>query len=170
MAEGLLRRRLEEVAPDVHVHSAGTLTEGQPATADAVAVVAASGVDLSAHRSRKVTADLVRGADLVIGMSRRHVAEACVAAPEAFPKAFTLKELVRRGEEVGPRKPNQPLDDWLREVHWGRNRQDLLGRSREDDIADPVNQPRAVYEKTAAQLEPLLDRMVDLVWGKQENP
>jgi protein-tyrosine-phosphatase len=167
MAEGLLRHRLAGVADDVHVHSAGLLDLGRPATPDGVKVMAGHGIDISAHQSRQVTADLIKDADLVIGMSRRHVAETAVLVPDAWTRAFTLKELVRRGDEAGPRRRGQPLDEWLADVHWGRKRSELVGRSRDDDIADPVGQPRSAYERTAKELDQLLERVVTLIWGKQ---
>ena len=165
MAEVLLRHRLRGVADDVHVHSAGLLTEGELATAEGVAVMADRGIDLGAHRSRKLDAELVHGADLRLGMSRRHVAEASLLGPEIWTKAFTLKELVRRGEDVGRRKPHQTLAVWLEDVHWGRSRRDLVGRSSADDIKDPVGRPKPVYERTAAELDALLARVVELIWA-----
>jgi protein-tyrosine phosphatase len=166
MAQALLRHRVGAVDDDVHVHSAGLITEGEAATEHGVAVMADRGLDLSSHVSRMMTAELIEGADLIIGMGRRHVAEVCVLVPEAWERAFTLKELVRRGEEVGPRKPGQSLQEWLADVHWGRTRQELLGRSSSDDIADPVGKPKNVYERTAVELEDLLDRLVHLLWSR----
>ena len=165
MAQALLRHRVP-AGEDVHVHSAGLITEGQMATDHGIAVMSERGLDLSDHVSRLLTADLVGGADLIIGMGRQHVAETCVLVPEAWSRAFTLKELVRRGEEVGPRKPGQTLAEWLADVHWGRSRRDLLGGSRDDDIADPVGKPKPEYERTAVQLEALLDRLVHLLWSR----
>jgi len=52
-------------------------------------------------------------------------------------------------------------------VHWGRKRGDLMGRSRDDDIVDPVGQPRSAYERTAKEIDQLLDRVVLLICGKQ---
>lgn len=83
MAEALLRRRLEAAGIPARVHSAGLLPGGRPATADGVAVMAARGLDTSAHVSRQLTRDLVAGADLVIGMAREHVREAVVLEPAA---------------------------------------------------------------------------------------
>jgi len=74
MAAGALRAALGTEAARVEVGSAGTAAwEGQPATADSVAVARADGVDISAHRSRRLTPELLRGADLVIAMERSHV-------------------------------------------------------------------------------------------------
>ena len=44
--------------------------EGQPATPEAVDVAAADGIDLAAHRSRRVSAAMLRAADLVLVMEK----------------------------------------------------------------------------------------------------
>jgi len=67
MAAGALRKELGDEAAQVDTSSAGTAAwEDQPATPEAVAVTAADGVDISAHRSRRVTPAVLRGADLVL--------------------------------------------------------------------------------------------------------
>ena len=71
--------------------------------------LAAYGLDISWHRSHQVNDADLAWADLVLGMSREHVRHAVVTAPDAWPRAFTLKEMVRRGEETGPRMPGEPL-------------------------------------------------------------
>ena len=164
MAEALLRHRLEERGIDAHVHSAGLLDDGEPASRHGVDLLAARGIDLSAHRSRRMATDMLRDADLVIGMARRHVREAVVLAPETWFKTFTLKELVRRGDDRGPRAPGQPLAEWLEKLHAGRTRADLLGDSRADDVFDPIGSPRSAYEEVAAELDALLARAVDLTF------
>ena len=165
MAEALLRHRLQAIGVDAHVHSAGLLGDDRSASTDGVAVMAARGIDTSTHRSRRMTQQMVEDADLVIGMAREHVREAVLLIPDAWSRTFTLKELVRRGTEVGPRAPDQAIDEWLEKVAAGRTRADLLGSSDADDVADPIGQSRATYERTAAELEDLVDRAVALVWG-----
>ena len=62
----------------VLVESAGLMGPGRPAPADAVRAAGAYSVDLSRHRSRLVTTELVRDADLVVVMDeaqRRSVSE-----------------------------------------------------------------------------------------------
>jgi protein-tyrosine phosphatase len=146
------------------------LTADEPAMADGVAVMAARGLDLTNHRSRRLTAPMIAGADLVIGMARRHVAEVCMLVPDVWPRAFTLKELVRRGEEVGPRRADQDVDAWLAAVHDGRSRRDLVGEDATDDIDDPVGRPRAVYEEKAAEIDGLLERLATLLWSETRQP
>ena len=148
-----------------HVHSAGLLEEGNPAHSYGVDVLSERGLDLSAHRSRAMTADLVRRADLVLAMARQHVREAVVVAPDVFPHTFTLKELVRRGVQVGPRRAGQSFEAWLAKVHDGRTTRDLLGVSREDDVDDPIGKPRSAYVEMVAELDRLIDELVWLVWG-----
>ena len=98
-------------------------------------------------------------------MAREHVRHAVVTAPDTWPRAFTLKELVRRGEEIGPAKPGEPLADWLARVHEGRERAALLGESPVDDVADPMGGPPQAYADTAALLDELMGRLVGLCWG-----
>jgi hypothetical protein len=98
-------------------------------------------------------------------MARVHVREACAAHRAPLNRTFTLKELVRRGEEIAPRAAGEPVAAWLARAGAGRRPADLLGASAADDVADPVGQPRAVYEHTADELEDLLDRLAVLLRG-----
>src|SRR2546423_4340317 len=101
MAAALLGRRLEEAGVKAVVSSAGLLFAGKPATDHGRAVMADRGIDTSGHRSRRLRPDLLSGADIVIGMARTHVREAVALATDGMGRAFTLKEIVRRGEERG---------------------------------------------------------------------
>jgi protein-tyrosine phosphatase len=167
MAAAMLAHRLAERDVDAQVGSAGLVLDGAPASEHGVDLLRGRGLDLSSHRARRMTAEMVRGADLVLGMAREHVREAVVLVPEAFPRTFALKELVRRGAEKGPRSPGEPLGAWLDRVHDGRTTAGLLGGSGDDDVADPYGRARSVYARTAEELEELLDRLVHLAWGAE---
>ena len=130
----------------------------------AVAVVRSRGLDIAAHRSTSMERDLLLGADLILGMAREHVREAVVRVPEVWPRAFTLKELVRRAAETGPRADGQSFEEWLAKCHAGRVHTDLLGSSRADDVADPYGSSRQNYERTALELHELIERLVDLAF------
>jgi protein-tyrosine phosphatase len=164
MAEAFLRHRLEGRRVDVHVASAGLRLVGEPASANGVDVLAERGLDLSAHRSRILDGELLESTDLALAMSREHLREAVLALPDIWPRAFTLKELVRRGETIGRRAPGESIEAWLARAHSGRNRVDLLGSSSDDDVDDPMGLSRSAYEKTADELADLVDRLVDLLW------
>lgn len=160
MAEGLLRHRLQGL--DVRVRSAGMLENGRPASDHGVAILRERGIDLSTHRSTLVSAELLLSSDLVLGMAREH-ARVVVDAPEAWPKTFLLKEIVSLGEERGGRSPEQPFDEWLQKLHAGRSPQSLMAATGLD-VEDPYGGSRRDYEKTAAELTDLIDRLVRLAW------
>jgi protein-tyrosine-phosphatase len=90
-----------ELGPDgerVEVVSAGTAAwEGNPATEFSVEVAARDGVDLGAHRSRRVTPALLHAADLVLVMERAHLGS--VQALGADPqRTFVMSEWPPPGE------------------------------------------------------------------------
>ena len=130
-----------------------------------VAVMAARGHDTTGHRSRRLSAGLVGPADLVVAMAREHVPEIVAAHPAAWGRTFTLKELVRRGERLGPRRPDQALADYVAQLHAGRRPADLMGGSPDDDVDDPMGASRAVYERTAAEIDDLTARLARLLAG-----
>ena len=168
MAAALLSRRLNDAGAEAVVSSTGILFDGKPATEHGVAVMADRGIDTSRHRSRKLRAEMVTEADLVIGMAREHVAEALAFGPEVWGRAFTLKEIVRLGEEQGGREPGEPLQQWLTRLHEarmqsGRRPTDLFSPSADDDVADPIGGPRRSYQRTADQLDDLTARLARLL-------
>lgn len=91
----------EELGPDadrVEVVSAGTAAlDGQPASAGAREAAARVGLDVTAHRSRRAAAEVLRGADLVLVMEREHAlaAEALGADPR---RTHMLSEWPEPGE------------------------------------------------------------------------
>jgi protein-tyrosine phosphatase len=165
MAEGLLSALLARHGARADIGSAGLLAGGVPATDDAIAVMADRGVDISHHVSHTLEPELAQTTPLVIGMTRQHVREAVVAYGADMERTFTLKELVRRGEEAGPRRPDETVFDWLARVGANRRTADLMGDDDDDDVPDPVGRPRAAFEETAEELEILLRGLVVLLVG-----
>jgi protein-tyrosine phosphatase len=165
MAEVLLRQRLGDLGVDARVASAGLLQSGQPASAHGIDILRGRGLDMAAHRSRAITREMLSSADLVIAMAREHVREAVVLNPSLWPRTFTLKELVRRGEAAGPRRADESLPEWLDRVGQGRRVADLTGSSADDDVADPIGGPRSAYERLATELDNLLDRLVAVAFA-----
>lgn len=159
----MLERGLTVRGVDTEVVTAGFGNEGRPATRETQAVASARGLDLGDHRSHHLRAELAR-ADLVLAMERVHVRDVVVADPPMWARSFTLKEAVRRAETVGPRDADEPFTTWLARLHEGRRSQDLLGSSPDDEVADPVGGPLVEHEETAAELDDLVTRFVDLAW------
>jgi protein-tyrosine phosphatase len=168
MAAALLSRSLNDAGAEAVVSSTGLLFDGRPATDHGVAVMADRGLDTSGHRSRKLRAEMVKDADLVIGMAREHVAEVLAFGSEIWGKAFTLKEIVRLGEEQGGREAGETLPQWLTRLHEarlqsGRRPTDLVAPSAADDVADPIGGPRRSYQRTAEELDDLTTRLARLL-------
>jgi protein-tyrosine phosphatase len=166
MAEVLLRHHLADAGVDATVASAGLYEGGRPATAHGVAVMADRGLDLRAHASRQMDADMLERADLVIAMAREHAREAVALRPDVLGKTYTLKELARCAEAIGPRRADESLAAWLARMAPTRSRSALVGMGSDErlDVADPVGRGRADYEITANLLDALLRRVVALAF------
>ena len=173
MAEAILSGMLtnaETLEGAAVVRSAGLLPSGNPMDPEAMAALPEYGKDMSEHLSHRVEVDDLRYADLVLGMTREHVRELVVLVPQAWGHTFTLKELVRRGEDRGARLPAQSLSDWLADVAKDRKRQDLLGSSPQDDVNDPIGGTTARFEQTARELADLCGRVVRLLGLSPGSP
>lgn len=163
LAGAMLEEALARRGVPATVETAGFGGGGQPATRETQAVATARGLDLTGHRSAHLGPRLA-DADVVLAMERLHVRDVVVADAGAWPRTFTLKEAVRRGEAVGPRQPGEPLEGWLARVHEGRQTQELLGVSPDDDVADPTGGTRVEHEEMSDELADLISRFVDLAW------
>ena len=100
MAEAITRRILSEklAVPEpelekkgVSVVSAGSFAmPGARATPQAVEAVRELGADLSHHRSRPLTVELIHQADMIFTMSRNHAMAVAALVPSATDKIATL--------------------------------------------------------------------------------
>jgi protein-tyrosine phosphatase len=165
MAAVLLARRLVALGVMTPVRSAGMIGGGDPPQPEVVSVMASYGIEIASHRSRIVCAADLTATSLVLAMTRDHLRHAAITEPGAWPRAFTLKELIRRAERIGPRPPGEPFSDWLSRAHAGRARTSLLGDSPDDDVADPAGGPLRAYADTAGLLDRLVTRLAELGWG-----
>jgi protein-tyrosine-phosphatase len=102
MAEGLLRAALARAGlADWTVGSAGTwTTDGRPATAEAIAVLASRGIDIRAHRSRRLTEELLRAADLVLCATQSHAEAIRAEFPGAARRLWLISELGGRRYDI----------------------------------------------------------------------
>jgi protein-tyrosine phosphatase len=100
MAEGLAKHALAQlkgVSVDqleeagIRVRSAGVMTSGgSPASAQAVEAMEKVGVDLTAHASSALTADLIQDADVIYTMTASHRQAVLVHNPAAADKTHPL--------------------------------------------------------------------------------
>ena len=167
MAGALARRRLVERGCPAAIATAGFMDEGQPAPPEVLSAMAAVGIDLSGHLSRLIDPRLLESAELIMTMTRQQLVDAVGMAPGVWERAFTLRDLVRRGEAVGARQLRnaalQDLASWVRLVSAGRTRAGVLRLPLEDDIADPMGRRQRSFERTRDDLDDLVERLVDLV-------
>ena len=164
MAAALFARRAEGHVDAPRVTSAGLGPSGLPVPGDVLDVMADRGFDLAGHRSTTISSTTVAGAGLVVGMTLRHVQESLLLVPSSWQRTFRLKELVRRGEYVGPRLPGQDMASWIRAAQGRRTRDSLAHHSPSEDVADPFGGPADGYEATAGELDDLTGRLAALLW------
>ena len=95
MAGAIFRARMPAAwAGFLEVSSAGTVAwEGQPVSNLAVDVLAEDGIDLSAHRARLLTREMIEDADLVVVMENRHKERIGLLAPKLETPIVVLGEL-----------------------------------------------------------------------------
>ena len=151
MAEALFAH----LAPEVQVGSAGTMDwSGQPAHKHAIAVMAERGLDLSAHRSRRLSEYLVEESDLIVAMTRNHGWAVAARSESKAEATFLPAELSRLADQVGNRNGAE-AQAWVGRLHSRRNTQAsimLMGRAG-DEIPDPIGEPLAYFREIADRLE-----------------
>ncbi len=98
MAEGILKG-LVEGSRSALVSSAGThALEGNPASEFSVIASAENGIDISHHKARMLTIELIEVSDVILCMERSHVEWVLSIDPSASERVFNLADFsgVRR--------------------------------------------------------------------------
>lgn len=135
LAEALARHRLVARGwSHVEVASAGVATmDGLPASEGASRVAGERGLDLSGHRSSRLTGRGVEAADLILAMSPQHLAR--VEELGGAGRAHLLITFAREGEAAG----------------------DTTGGAPGDAVPDPFGGSDQAYRETLDALEELVD-------------
>lgn len=168
-AERLLRHRLAErfaaETASVLVESAGTgALVGEPIQAHAAALLVRAGADPQAFSGRDVTAELVRDADLVLAMTRRHRAQVATLQPAGTPRLFTLREFARLAHGDGDNAPpsGELATRFAALVETARARRGLHTPTdpADDDVPDPYGGPASAYDVPFRLISEALDAIV----------
>lgn len=143
IAEGILKYKLEHTPlgiRDFEVTSAGlSAFDGSPASDEAVRAMKERGIDISSHRAKSVTRDMVDTSDLILVMTLTHKRMVLDRFPEARGKVYTLKEFV---------STNGSLDDITAEL---------------SDLQERIERKRAAFaEQYGGRLEELNQRRAEL--------
>jgi protein-tyrosine-phosphatase len=135
MAETYLKKRLDEIGvKNITVASAGLLPMLHvPATAEAAAVMKEEGMDLSGHRSKKLTDTDVNSADLIFVMEYKHEEYMLSKYPRARNKIYLLKEFKKIG--------NYDI-------------------SKDPDIIDPIAKDKDFYKKTFQVIKDSVENII----------
>lgn len=92
MAEGFCKQILADDS-EYNVLSAGTsANSGESATQEAITALQNHGIDISKHRSRLLTPDLVSASRFIFAMTGRHRQKVLELCREADGKCFLLSE------------------------------------------------------------------------------
>lgn len=173
LAALVLQQRLGELG--ARVSSAGTRgLPSAPMTAESQTLAAAMGIAAdaaAAHRSRFLTTSMILSADLILTMTRDHRREVAELAPARLGSVFTVREFARLAAGV----PDAELraaagsagPDAAARVRAAAgvvaSRRGLVlppADRRDDDVTDPYGRPWAVYQQSASQLAPALERVI----------
>lgn len=171
IAEGALRAalaaRLGDRAPAVS--SAGTTGwEGSPAMPESVEAAADRGLDISAHTARHLLPEHVGAADLVLGMAAEHREAVARAVPDAAPRTFTLKELVRLLASLPEVEAPETLQQRVTRADALR-RDGFVGNPRDEDIVDPLGQPVETYRAIAWEIDEWCGRLAAGLAGEPRS-
>lgn len=105
MAQGLAQDWEKKRTPDglsFEIESAGIAAgDGQPASEQTLDVLRERGIDLSSHRARQLTAEMIDRADLVFTMTPSHAQAVMQIAPGSVHKVFPIDPLRPIDDPIG---------------------------------------------------------------------
>lgn len=101
MAMGLFQAHVAKRVESWRVESAGVWAlVNYAAATNTRAVLARRGVDLSAHRARQITAQMIEQFHLVLVMERNHKEALQAAFPQLAGRIYLLTEMVGRSTDI----------------------------------------------------------------------
>jgi tRNA threonylcarbamoyl adenosine modification protein (Sua5/YciO/YrdC/YwlC family) len=133
MAKGFLKKAFSG-RNDVIIESAGTAAiDGFSPTKETIEVMQKQQIDISDEKSKHVNTSMVKRADLIFVMQKKHKDYILELNPEAADKVYLLKEF-----------------------------KDSSGRT-EFNIADPIGQSLEVYERVCDEIKIEIERIKDFI-------
>jgi len=138
MAEALLKKALKESGKeDIEVKSAGVnAIDGMSPTSETIEVLRKVGLDAAGIKSKSLTDEMIKKADLILVMAAHHMDDIIHRIPEAASKTHILKQFGLDCETKGC--------------------EDL-------DILDPIGKPTSVYAQVLSDIKKEIDRIIKLL-------
>ncbi|MBM3251412.1 MAG: threonylcarbamoyl-AMP synthase [Candidatus Omnitrophica bacterium] len=135
MAKALLEKKLKEKKrQDVEVLSAGIMMfSGLSASEETRELLKKEGMDVSGHRSQRITEEMLKGSDIILVMERLHEKRVWELTPEVKNRLFLLKEFAK-------------IDD-----------------NNQMDILDPIGKSYEFYEETFYTIKEAVGRVADII-------
>lgn len=162
VVEQVLPLRFGEVGIPVRAASAGVHGGHGDVHEETVRAARREHIDLDGHRSRRLTHRLltVDAADLVVTMTRDHLYAVVAIDESAWPRTFTLVDLVRRAEALAAERATVGgFSDWVAALAERRRAADLMFDRRRDDIADPYGRPGRHHRRMVRHVDDLCRRL-----------
>jgi protein-tyrosine-phosphatase len=100
IAKALLEKISKDIKLEIEVDSAGTsVVYGMKATDEAIELLRKEGIDISQHRAKPVTKELLRWADLILTMEDFHKEKIINENQDLKEKVFLFKEFIEGKNE-----------------------------------------------------------------------
>jgi protein-tyrosine phosphatase len=173
IAEQLLRARLEAFGATISISSAGTTAvSGQQMTPEAAALSSSYGGIPGGHAARRLTADQVASANLVLTATREHRAEVVSLLPRSSRYSFTIRQFARllsTARELAFEDPaptaagssRASLVGLVGAVASSRGYAPPLVDPSRDDVEDPYLQSQSVYDRVGRDIDAAVTEIVD---------
>ncbi len=133
MAEGLFKRAIAGRPKEYTVSSAGVAAyDGYPSTLETIRAMAAEGVDISGHQSRRLTRDMVERADKIYVMEKMHREMIVNFWPQSSGKVHLLTDFSEDEKNKGL------------------------------DVPDPIRQSDEFYRQTLQMIDGCIRNIVEI--------
>jgi protein-tyrosine-phosphatase len=152
----------------VQISSAGTLeAENAPALPEARQIAVLCGVDLSGHRSQRLSALSLEAVDLVIGFEEAHVRRAIVDAGAPRANTFTFREFVRLLKKTAPVREAMTVERARTAVTLADDlrRRDPTAGGKDTGVPDPFGRSWKVQKEIAVQVRDLSLELAEDLFG-----
>jgi protein-tyrosine phosphatase len=161
IAEHLLARAVDVAGLPWSVSSAGVAAQdGRPMHAHTAQVLQSRGFATDSWSSRRLTAEFIDDADLVLTATTDHRRQVVTVAPRAAPRTFTLLQFARLTKSAGP----PPYEDTDAETfaEWAVRARGSVQpvAAHKDDIADPIGRSLRVFRACAARIDSAIEHIV----------
>lgn len=139
MAEGIFKYLLKNKNIDnINISSAGiSAYDGEKANEKAISVLKSQGIDITSHKARQLTDNIIEASDLILTMTYNHKMAILKYAPKASKKIFTLKEFANTFNEENTENNEENFD-----------------------IDDPFGMDYDVYEQSMEEIKSELEKII----------